>query len=222
LGVGTGLLLGIVEIVFITYLYKWLLLAREGQLPTLKKLAPSKDDPWAEVRRKNRGFWYQELFAFDGELFSRILNAAFPLFLAELAVSLSSQSEPLLPAGVKLGIVLLFNPLPEIIMLERSYGIASIGLAFQFMRRHLLEWLIPILVLFLPLILLLQDSFTWFQALVVILASSSVLHPGELAGGASGQVALFFSSIPILSTLIVYTVSAWFSLFRIELYERFQ
>ena len=224
LGIAGGFLLGLLQLSFITYIYKWVILAKEHRLPSLAKLgAVSDDDPWAHVKRKQRGMWYQEAIGFDTELFLLIINAAFPIFIVEFAVSFSTNTAISLPVFLKLGIVFLFNPLPEVILINRTNGLSAISEALLFIKSHLLEWFAPILLFFSPLLLLVGSTSTWLQSVILLMASSEVLIPGELIGRPLAEVIGTMLPIgPIPGFIIGTVVGVWISLFRLELFERLQ
>ncbi|MCB0328729.1 MAG: hypothetical protein KDD70_03670 [Bdellovibrionales bacterium] len=233
LGFLGGFALGLVQLSFISYVFKWFVLAREKRLPhpwkALQRAVGEDEDPWAHVRRKNRGLWFQEIFQFDSQMFLLIINAAFPIFLAEFVVDSLSSETLSLPSFVKLGIVLFFNPVPEVIMIERTNGVSALAEALQFMKKFIVEWLLPtviiLIICFSPYIVLSGNPLLWIEPLVLVLAGSELLLPMELVGRSIPQLALYlfpFSGVAanIAGLFLGLTLGAWHGLFRLELFER--
>ncbi|MCB0321367.1 MAG: hypothetical protein KDD60_10625, partial [Bdellovibrionales bacterium] len=122
LGLAGGLVIGMLHLALITYCYRWILLTRDSR--------------WTRLPFKNK---VQALSEFDGELFTVIINTAFPIFLAEFALSTLTNgisAASTLPGYLKLAVVFLFNPLPEIIMVSRSRGTQSLMEALQFIKQN--------------------------------------------------------------------------------------
>jgi len=190
LGFAGGFIIGLGQLLLLTVYYNLL----------IKSLEP-------------HGLRFKQLQDLDFSLFFDLLSVAFIFFIAKFLVhSLFSGMGELQAATLllQLGIVILFNCIPEVIYLSRQQGLEALTTSLQFIKNFWLEWFIPLLLLAIPAILFYSD------ATVLLLARSHELLPplfiiqgwmvfGDLIGG--------------LATLVALIVASWFMLFRAELYR---
>jgi len=97
---------------------------------------------------------FRELGQTFGRYLSSIAGVLFLFWIIELLLALITEQNPglaWLAIVVNLGLFLLCNPLPELIYQSTRDGIALVDEAVQFIRENAIEWLVPVLVLFLPL-----------------------------------------------------------------------
>ncbi len=214
LGFAGGLLYGLLDLCMITLVYQWLLLISEPRYSTKTH--------------------FKEFAQFDGELFINIINAAYPIFLAEFFISslvLNIHDLSSIPAYLKLGIVFLFNPLPEVILINRPYGLSALSEALTFVKNHVIEWFLPMILLCSP-VFFFNDLLESFQFIILKLAGSEVLMPIEFTTFYLGQLLLGIFAILGISSSSIYSmilamlcslaIGCWFGLFRLELFKRLQ
>ncbi|HZR83574.1 MAG TPA: hypothetical protein VFD92_20940 [Candidatus Binatia bacterium] len=86
-----------------------------------------------------------------------IVNVVFVLWIIEVLLGLITAQNPAmrwLALAVNAGIFVLCNPLPELIYQGSREGLAMIDEAVQFMRENFVEWLLPLVLLLLPVFLI--------------------------------------------------------------------
>lgn len=189
-GFAGGFLLGLVQIALLTLFYSWLQRSRERS-----------------------GLSWKELIEFDGSLFIAIINAAFILFIAKFLAQTMSGGSPQLPLFLQLGIVVIFNALPETIMVHRYPGIPALTATAEFVKSYWIEWFLPLLVVTAPILFLSWDLLVWF------LANSEELLPIMVVI----QVwPLVFPSGGIVLSLLTLALGCWFMLFRLALYQELE
>ena len=149
IGVAGGFLMGLLQVLALSYYYNWVCQA--------KNLRPLR---------------IKELTEFNYPLFLAILNVAFVLFIANLFLrALGDSLGQELVWGIKLIIFIAFNALPEVIVRYQFQGFESFKESLSFMQRYALEWSIPVLIFILPNIL------TSPRAGLILLASGDPLAP---------------------------------------------
>lgn len=188
LGMVGSLLVGIVSLLLLTLYYGWIRAA-------------------ADRERVSR----ESLLHFDGALFNDILNVAFFLFPASLSISLLAQrpeSQGLAACG-SLALLILCNPIPEMIHRARVSGLEAIVESFKFVQQNWLVWFLPVVILASPLI------FVDLATVLMILSSSDQFIPmHRLLTG----VGLEITGHQGLGLLVAVIVCNWFMLFRAALF----
>jgi hypothetical protein len=97
---------------------------------------------------------FGELGQTFGRYLSSIAGVLFLFWIIELLLTLITQQNPSLgwlAIVVNLGLFFLCNPLPELIYQGSRDGIGLVDEAVQFIRANAVEWLVPIVLLFVPL-----------------------------------------------------------------------
>jgi hypothetical protein len=95
-----------------------------------------------------------ELGSTFGRYLSSIVSVLFLFWIIELLLALITEQNPglgWLAIAINLALFLLCNPLPELVYQSNRDGMGLIEEAVQFMRDNAVEWLLPVLVMFLPL-----------------------------------------------------------------------
>lgn len=88
-----------------------------------------------------------------GRYLSSIVGVLFLFWIIELLLTLITEQNPSLlwlAMAVNLGLFFVCNPLPELVYQGQRDGIGLVDEAVQFMRENAIEWLVPVLILFLP------------------------------------------------------------------------
>ena len=131
LGFGGGLLLGLVSLLLLTLYYGWLRAAANNE-------------------RLRRG----AILTFDYPLFSAILSVAFLLFPLSLIVHALIQSNDMVAFGMclNLAIIILFNPVPEMVYRGEREGLEALAESYRFVLENWLEWFIPLVVVGTPIL----------------------------------------------------------------------
>ncbi len=157
--------------------------------------------------KNKRALKFKDLIKLDNLLFSATLNTAFIIYIGLLVANSVSatQGNNFVVLLYNLLLVLLLNPLPEIIYLRGTGGLEIFSSAFDFTKRHSLEWLLPLAIICLP-VLIYNPSYA-----PVLLAKSSVLLPVSL-------VIVNFGIVNILMLLPVLLLAHWYMLFRMFLF----
>jgi hypothetical protein len=187
-GLAGGLVLGLIGVALLSLYYGWII----------------------EIARKNRIAW-RDLYQFDYGLFSDVMSVAFMLFLVKWLTDLTavgSRSHWLAPC-VQLGLVLVFNAIPEVIHQRRLDGVSALSYAAVFTRTNWMEWYLPLVVLVAPVLFALPSY------ILLVLASAEPLLPVLVI--IQSWAPLHYSyGMPI--TLAGILVGNWFMLFRANLF----
>ena len=189
-GMVSGLIIGLLQILALTFYFNWLILSR----------APRK------IKLK-------DLTEFNYSLFIAVLNVAFALFITDIILRTLKDS-PLagLAIGINLIVVVCFNVLPEVINKHQYQGLTSFTESLDFIKRRWVEWILPMTLPIIPLLI-----FTPKQALVQY-ALGDPLMPFM---NAIGNLRLFANSSGSIFLLILLVIFAhWLMLFRRRLYDQ--
>ena len=190
LGFLGGFIVGLGQLLLLTIYYNFLLQALEPH-----------------------GLRFKKIDYLDFSLFFDLLSVAFILFIAKfLAQTMFAGIDQMQQASLflQLGIVILFNCVPEVIYLSRQQGIEALMASLQFISKYWLEWFIPLALIAIPSILL------YSKAVVLLLANShELLPPLFIVQGWAGLGELY----GILATIFALIVASWFMLFRAELFK---
>jgi hypothetical protein len=186
-----GMVVGLVQLFFISVAYCWL------------------RDAVSNERLVWRG-----LYQLDGMLFSSIINTGFVLFLAKFVLSIFIQASGHegLFLVMQLGLVLVCNALPEVLYLGRSDGVEAIKDAAQFTRENWIEWFFPFFLFMIPWLTVSSDI------LLILLAKMDELLPATVIFQSVKIFSTMFFGSSIFSTILSYLLGLiafiWFMLFR--------
>ena len=182
---------GMIQIALLCYFYSWIA---------------------GTVQKERLGF--RDLLEFDYGLFFNIISVAFIFFIVQFLLQTLTQGldADFLLLCVQLGIVLVFNAIPEVIYLHRIEGGYALSEAARFTRDNWIEWYLPLLIVILPWLLGHPHS-----VLLSLSRSDPLLPPFIVMKGImisySGSV--FAIGLPIVALL----VATWFMLFRGHLFQ---
>ena len=189
LGLLGGFILGLLTCMCITQYYSWLIRTKEGERI-----------PW------------RSLLEFDAGLFQAVISAAFILWIIDFMVSSLLQGiegARWFQGMVKLAIILVFNPLAEVVYLRGDRDLAAFQRAYQFTLQHWIEWFIPYVLIFAPLC-----SLGGTETALSVLSSTSALFPSSPA-----LFALMLSFPSLLAAVLGAILVHWLMLFRGALFE---
>lgn len=190
-GFAGGMIVGMIEIALLCFYYAWI----------------------SSTVQKER-LRFSDLVHFDYSLFFNIISVAFIFFIVQFVLQSLTQGLdakfPLL--CVQLGIVIVFNCVPEVIYLHRIESGYALSEAARFTRDNWIEWYLPMLLVILPWLVTNPIS-----VLVSLSISDPLFPPLIIIKGVviSYAGSVFASGLPILALL----VATWFMLFRGHLFQ---
>jgi len=88
-----------------------------------------------------------------GRFLPSVVSVLFIFWIIGLLLAMILDQNPTLvwlAIAINLGLFLLCNPLPEVVYQGTRDGLGAVDEAVQFMRQNAVEWLLPLLVIFLP------------------------------------------------------------------------
>lgn len=157
------------------------------------------------------------LLRFEFDIFVNCINVGFVFWLALWLVGASLQGEQgqTILLCIHLGIAILCNTLPEVIMFGRVGGIPAIDGAFNFVRENWIEWFIPFLLILSPWILLVGAG------TLPVIATSPTLLPPFLVVLASTRLGVELN-LPWIGSILGLVIAHWFMLFRAKLFQKLE
>lgn len=188
-----GFVLGFVHIILLTLYYSWL-----SAISDRDKL--NKDS----------------LLSFDSALFSNIISVAFVLFLLDYFIRpLKTQADvSWFYYCVQLGLFILLNAICEVLYISRLERFDAINRAYTFVRDNWIEWFIPLIIIFIPWLIINPEG------ILYALASSDPLLPVLSVVSLSNDYLRIKFGLPIvLTTFIAVSIGSWFMIFRGFLYK---
>jgi len=163
----------------------------------------------------SKKFGWQELWGRTWVVFSPLINSLFILFLAQFLLGpiLSRPGSGFLGGAVNLALLVLFNPMPEIVAVRGSGGLEAFKDSLEFMKENGPEWLLALLLILLPLAFLLGPV-----VLLFILASTDPLSGIFILF--RWTLSAFFNFGGAYSRLLLMVVGLYylFLIFQIRLY----
>jgi hypothetical protein len=110
-------------------------------------------------------------------------------------------------------LLVLCNPIPEVIYQKRLQSMSGIQYAFEFASSYFLEWFIPLFLLLAPLLAVAspQDIVRSIVSTEVLLPPAVLVSAWSVAGG-SAAVQLSFAVLGV-------AVGLWYMLFRAYLFR---
>lgn len=194
-GFGGGLIVGLISIVLVSIYYSWISDSVQREKLTIKGL-----------------------FQINYGLFFLVINVGFILWIAEfIVVSLTRDlNVEWIPMCLQLGMVIVFNAIPETIIVHRYEGTMALRHAAVFTRENWIEWFLPLVVLIGPW-LAVQPEF----ALVALAGTDPLLPVSFLLYGAVYLGAVL--NLPkFLLVLFALVLANWFMIFRANLFNELE
>ncbi|MBN8547992.1 MAG: hypothetical protein J0M12_01615 [Deltaproteobacteria bacterium] len=190
-GFAGGMIAGMIQIALLCYFYSWI----------------------SSTVQKER-LTFKDLPEFDGGLFFNIISVAFIFFIVQFVLQQLTQGldAKFLLMCVQLGIVIVFNAIPEVIYLHRIESTYALSEAARFTRDNWIEWFAPLLLVLAPVLLASPLS-----VLLMLAHSDPMLPPFIVVTGVLnsnfGQATAFL--LPLLALLI----AIWYMVFRGHLFQ---
>ncbi len=166
----------------------------------------------------------RSLLHFDWGIFFTLIGTSFVLWIVEHLISPFGQVEEgrAFYACAQLGIFLLLNALPEVIVVMRLDGLVAVNEAISFCIRNWIEWFIPLLVLFLPLLL-----GNPYEVLIIMSGLNPFTDPPDpllpplvLVSYLSGYLQTVAPWLGLVGTVLAVGIASWFMVFRALLFEK--
>ena len=202
-GVGGGFLAGLLKIALLTFYYSWLTAAYRKE-----RLTP------ACMRE------------FDLNLFLTIISVGFVLWIIEELTRplIYSEQTFALYFCLQLGIFLVLNALPEVVFIQRSQSIYALRETASFVVRNWIEWFIPLILLFAPLIATNPHGvLLLFTGATMSVGADPLLPPLVLVTYLDGLFSHHFTpGFRFFSSVCAVAVANWFMLFRAYLFADLQ
>jgi hypothetical protein len=190
-GLAGGMIAGMIQIALLCVYYSWI----------------------SDTVQKER-IQFSNLLEFDFGLFFNIISVAFIFFIVQLLLGQLTQGidASFFLMCVQITLVLLFNPIPEVIYLRRIESGYALSEAARFTLANWIEWYLPLIILVLPWLLASPATF-----LAMLAGADPLLPPLVILKG----VLLAYSGtfvqgvLPILAIII----ANWFMFFRGHLFQ---
>ena len=165
---------------------------------------------WLSLSKHSKAIKFTELKDFNQELFFATLNVAFVFFIIEFILrsfQIGGQNQFFLLA-INLLLFIIFNPIAEVIYKERPLQMEAFPTALNFIKEHWLEWLIPILLICLPIFAISP------QAVPLILASAEPMLPASIL--------LRVTAVLLQPEFLLFLIipAHWLMLFRSRFYDQ--
>ena len=190
-----GFILGIIFSFFISLLLSWI----------------------SDTSRKDRLRW-SSLWQFDSDLFVKVINVGFFLFLirfvgSKLINGVNADAIWLLFAVL---IAILFNCVAEVVYTHRFDGMTALRHSINFVKENWIEWFIPNLILIAPFV----GVGTYFLFFTPLFPPAPILLPWILGQGIHGitSAGLEPTFTSLFTGLLLLIYSLWFMLFRAHLF----
>jgi hypothetical protein len=199
LGMVGGMLISLVGVAALTYYYGW-----------LSELTRS---PGGQRRAR---LDKASLLEFDVSLFFVLISASFVLWVIQWIVGslILGMNAGWVLTMLSLGLIFLFNSLPETLYVHRYQSLAAFQESFEFTRANWIEWYLPFLVLTSPFLLLGLDQFSYFFATnSPLLPVSMIFQVPQL---------LLPPGLGVLTALVGVVFANWFMLFRGFLFQELE
>jgi hypothetical protein len=193
LGVAGGMLVGMAQVAVLSLHYSWL---------------------QSTVEKEKLSF--RALLDFDYSMFFTVISVAFIFFLIQfVASSLLQGLDKTILLFLGLGLIVIFNAIPEVIIVERIESVPALGQAAEFTREHALAWFLPLVALLLP------AAVQSYELVLVTLASTDPLSPALIVplpiAALLGALGIHASALILVLTVVL---ANWYMLFRIHLFKR--
>ncbi len=196
LGLAGGFIMGFVLVILISLYYLWL----------------------AEGYRGSR-LKFQEMFQVDWSLFSAVMSVAFLLWILNMLLSslLVGPNARLFIVIAHLLVLILLNPLPEVIYYLRYESMTAVQHSFEFVKNYWIEWFLPLVVIVAPALLYYQPVDLFF-----LLGQSEILLPNTFVLQAWSVTLSGFGLSSLPAELLCLIIGHWFMLFRLELFVKLE
>lgn len=158
---------------------------------------------------------WDDLLTLDIELRQSLGSVGMVLFVVYLTSNFLAQGAgaTILLVLLKVAMALAFNPLAEIIIINRPQGLSAFREAQEFARANAPEWFFFVGLLFLPVLLLYgPQAVLLFSAFDLLMPSRTLLSTSLLLFG-------WYLPLPeVLTTLVSILAALWLTLVRLEVF----
>lgn len=168
---------------------------------------------WIDETAERSAISFRSLLDFDVSMFFSIISVGFVLWIIDIIANAAEVAA--IGHLVGLMLIVLCNPLPELIQRHRTDGMSGLSAGFAFMKENWIEWLIPAAFFLSPLFIQFGDN-----ALLYIASRDfwqGVLLPILPIARSAALIAPALPE-PVLLVLLLL-ISNWYMLFRAHLYR---
>lgn len=156
----------------------------------------------------------RDFLSFDLNMLLSIVSVSFIIFVVEWMLGsllLGFKERGMVLALLRLGIVFVFNALPEIVYLARRESVGAFQEAATFTKQHWIEWFIPYVIFLAPLLVVSP------AAIPLVLADTYPLLP--VAPVFAATHLWFAGEAKLFASVLGLVLALWFVLFRAELFR---
>ncbi len=192
-GMAGGFLSGLIQIALLSLYYSWL-----SQTVQREKLR------------------FNDLTNFDLSLFFSVISVGFIFFVIEFLISnlITGLNISWILLIVRLGLVIMFNCISEMIYIHRQESTAALLAALEFIKNNWIEWFIPFILISAPLLFMSPTT------LLLALSQTEPLLPGLVI---LQQFLMLSGMIGGWLTIVVgIVITHWFVLFRAHLFRELE
>ncbi|MGI6680981.1 MAG: hypothetical protein ACOX3T_05840 [Bdellovibrionota bacterium] len=169
---------------------------------------------WLSITISSSRLRLEDIKDMNFAFFSPILNVAFILFVVNLLAQTLFITNKSLIIIVNFIIIILFNVAPECIILKNYYGTETLAESFNFVKSYYVEWFLPYIIFFLPLIILNP------KAVLLMISFNDVLLPSNTFYKGSEMLLMLLPFNNFYATILIsYILALFFSIFRIYLFD---
>ncbi len=176
---------------------------------------------WMRAILNKEHLKFKNLNEFDWSVFLNLISVGFLLWIISMLTSPLAMTEETLwvHACIQLGMFILLNALPEVVYIKRYESVMALRHSFSFIKDNWIEWFLPLLILFSPLLI---------SRPIHLLTSLSGVDPFSSGGDPLFPPKMIFESIISYlsawlgwgSVLLAVTLTDWFMLFRGFLFQK--
>lgn len=178
---------------------------------------------WLAAAIQKERLAFKSMLEFDWSIFFTLVGTGFVLWIIEYLLAPFAKAEEgrAFYACAQLAIFLLLNALPEVILIQRLQGLNAIVTTSSFCQRNWIEWFIPLLILFAPLLIS-----SPYEVLLIMSGSSffttppdPLLPPLVLVSYLGNYLRSIAPALGIIGTVLAVVIANWFMLFRAALFS---
>lgn len=156
----------------------------------------------------------EDIFRIEYDILSAVMTAGFLLYIAYYMAQAFGNTPGVEWVGwlIGLGIFILFNTLPEVLIVRGADGMSALRIAFSTTIEYWIEWFLPLVVLLSPVLLL---GSTASGTVLMLMAQCDPILPAMLVTQVWSSVTAFYRLSPFFGLLVGCVVAHWYMLFRL-------
>lgn len=168
---------------------------------------------WVSHSKHKKPIYFSEMKDFNMSIFNATISVAFILWIAGLLIGsfAKSSGSNFLPLAFNLLLIILLNPIPEIIYNKQYDGLSSIKESIEFTKNRWIEWLFPLVIIYIPILTTIPETFP------LSLSQANPLLPASAVYISLSQYTNYQYILPV-----IFLASHWYMLFRARLFDKLQ